>query len=141
MGIIGFSFSKFDCKRNAVKVEGNIEINHNISVKDVTKTSLKVAGRKNDVLRIDFSFDVIYGNSLGKISLEGDVVYSDTPEIITETFKSWEADKKLSQMVNEQVFKFVYGKASIKALTLSDSLNLPSPIPLPRVNFGTEKKK
>lgn len=141
MGIIGFSFSKFDCKRNTVKVDGNIEINHNISIKDVTKTSLKVAGSKNNVLKIDFSFDVIYGGSLGKISLEGDVVYSDTAEIIDETFKSWQADKKLNQMVNEQVFKFIYGKASVKALTLSDSLNLPSPIPLPRVNFSSEKKK
>ena len=56
MSVIGFSFSKFDCERNSAKAAGSIEIKHNISVKDVEKTTLNVGGGKNDVLKVIFSF-------------------------------------------------------------------------------------
>lgn len=139
MAIVGFSFIKFDAQRKSAKSAGNIEINHNISIKNVEKTTLNVSSSKTDVLRVEFAFDVLYSLGLGKIEIVGDVIYSDTKEIIVETFKNWEADKKLSSVVNEQVFKFVYNKAIIKALELSDSLNLPSPIPMPKVNFSGKK--
>lgn len=139
MAIIGFSFIKFDCERKTGQTKGNIEIKHNVSISNVEKTSLTVGGNKNDVLRINFSFDVMFGADLGKLSILGDVVYTDNTEIIDETIKSWESDKKLPSMVNEQVHKFVYNKAIIKALDLADSLNLPSPIPLPKVSFKSEK--
>lgn len=140
MSIVGFSFIKFNAERKPVKAAGNIEINHNISIKNVEKTALNVGGSKSEVLRVEFAFDVLYSAGLGKIEIVGDVVYSDTKEIIEETFKNWEADKKLSSTVNEQVFKFVYNKAIIKALELSDSINLPSPIPMPKVNFSVKEK-
>jgi len=137
MAIIGFSFSKFDCERNEVTQKGQIEIQHNVTINGVSKTSLNVGPSKNDVLKIDFSFSVSYGNNLGKIVLNGDVVYTDTPEIVEETLKGWEADKKLNQMVNEVVSKFIYSKGIVKALELSDNLNLPAPIPLvPKGMFG-----
>jgi len=142
MGILGFSFLKFDAERKSPsKASGNIEINHNVSIKNVTKTKLKVGTNENEVLKIEFEFMVLYTNGLGKISIVGDVIYSDTKEIINETIKSWDADKKLNKMVNEPVFKFVYNKAIIKALDISDSLNLPSPVPMPKINFSNDKKK
>jgi galactokinase/mevalonate kinase-like predicted kinase len=138
MSVIGFSFSKFDCERKTAKVAGSIEIKHNISVKEVEKTTLNVGGSKNDVLKVIFSFDVLYGSGLGKISVQGDVVYADTKEIIEECAKQWASDKKLNTAVSEVVFKFIYGKATVKVLELADSLNLPSPIPLPKINFSNK---
>ena len=117
MAVIGFDFSKFDCERKKASAKGSIEIKHNISVNTVEKTSLNVGGAKNDVLRVEFAFDIVYGSGLGKLSLVGHVVYADTPEIIDESFKGWEADKKLNTMVNEQVHKFVYNKAIVKAIS------------------------
>lgn len=140
MAIIGFSFSRFDCERSKSAAKGNIEITHNISIKNVEKTTLKVGGNDNPVLKIDFVFDVIYGNDLGKVGISGDVIFSDTKEIINETYKGWEADKKLNEMVNEQVHRFIYNKTIVKALELSDSLNLPAPFQLPRISFSGDKK-
>jgi len=139
MGIIGFSFSKFDCERKSSKITGGIEIKHNISIKSVEKTSLNVGGSKNDVLRVIFAFDVLYGDALGKIAVEGDVIYADTPEIIKDTLGQWTKNKKLNTAVSEIVFKFVYNKATVRVLELADSLNLPSPIPLPKINFSNKK--
>ncbi len=141
MAIVGFSFLKFDSERKAPAVGGNIEINHNVSIKKVTKTHLSVGGNKSDVLKVEFNFNVNYSNNIGKIEIVGDIIYADTAEIIAETAKGWDVDKKLNSMVHEEVVKFVYTKAIIKALELSDALNLPSPIPMPKVNFSEKKKK
>ena len=138
MSVIGFSFTKFECERKAVP-KGGIEVKHNINISDVSKTSLTVTGAKTDVLKIEFNFDVLY-EKIGAIKLVGEVVYSDTKEIVNETEKAWKADKKLNATVNEQVFKFVYNKAIMKALALSDDMNLPSPIPMPKLNFQPAKK-
>lgn len=130
MAVIGFSFSKFDCTRKKEGASGSIEIKHAVSITDVKKTTLNVGSNKNEVLKIEFDFNVLYGSELGKIGISGDVIYSDTPEIIEETFKGYEADKKLNSTVNGVVQKFIYNKSIIKALSLSDSLNLPAPIPV-----------
>lgn len=140
MSVIGFSYSKFDCERHNVKSVKSIEIHYNISVKNVEKMPLNVGSAKGDVLKIDFAFDVLYGNEMGKISLLGDVIYTDTVEIINETFKIWQKEKKLNAMVNETVFRFIYNKSVVKALELSDSLNLPSPIPLPKISLTNGEK-
>ncbi len=138
MAVIGFSFLKFDCERKG-NPKGSIEIKHNVSIDKVEKAPLNVGGSKNEVLKVEFSFDVLYGSGVGKISVVGDVIYTDTKEIIEETFKGWEKEKKLNETVNKHVYKFIYGKAIVKALELSDALNLPSPIPLPKINFAPSK--
>jgi len=140
MGVVGFSFSKFDCKRNPVNVSGGIEVKHNINIKQVEKTSLSVGGSKNDVLKIYFMFEIVYGENMGSLLVEGDLIYADTKEIIEETVKSWSIDKNLNQTVSEVVFKFIYNKTAVKVLDLADSLGLPSPIPLPTVSFGEKKQ-
>jgi hypothetical protein len=141
MGILGFNFSKFDCERKAPKKGGQIQVHFGIAVKDVKKVPLKVGASSNtDVLKVDFAFDVSYSEGLGKISIAGDVVFSDTKEIIEETLKSWQADKKLNKVVNEEVLSFVYNKAIVKAFEIADDLNLPSPMPLPKLSFGEKKQ-
>jgi hypothetical protein len=138
MGIIGFSFIKFNCERKG-GAKGSIDVKHNISIDNVAKTDLNIGTTKSQVLKIEFSFDVLYGSDLGKIGIVGDLIYTDTKEIVDETFKTWESDKKLTETVHKEVYKFIYGKTIVKALELSDALNLPSPIPLPKISF--EKKK
>ena len=140
MAVIGFNFNKFDCERKKAP-KGGIEINHSLKVDNIEKTSIDVGGSKKEVLRVDFSFDILYGEGAGKISIAGDVLYTDTPEIIDETVKMWESDQKLTTQISEQVHKFIYNKAIIKALDLSDSLNLPAPVPLPKVKVGNEENK
>lgn len=141
MAIVGFSFLKINAERHLISNAGSIEINHNISIKKTEKTHLNIGGNKNDVLRIEFEFTVKYGNELGSLLLDGDIIYTDTPEIISETLKTWEADQKLPKMVNEEIFKFIYNKAIVKSLELSDSLGLPSPIPMPNISFSKPEDK
>ncbi len=138
MAVIGFNFNKFDCKKGS-PVSGNIEVKHTIHIDAVVKTPLNVGGTSSNVLKVEFGFDVIYSSEVGSISLTGDVIYTDTSEIIDESVKFWNSEKKLPHMVEEQVQKFIYSKVILKALQLSDDLNLPAPIPLPKVSFQSKK--
>jgi hypothetical protein len=138
MAIVGFSFSKFKGERLASKASGNIEVNHNISIKDVKKIPFKVAGNTTDILKIQFGFDVKYGDNLGEISIEGEVLYSDNKEIIEESVKGFEKDKKLNPIVNNQIINFIYSKTIIKTLEMADNLSLPAPIPMPKVQVKSE---
>ncbi|MCA9486776.1 hypothetical protein H6501_00610 [Candidatus Woesearchaeota archaeon] len=140
MSIVGFSFSKFECEKGRAPVPKDIEIAHNVQLTNVEKTVLQSVS-SNDLLRLEFSFEVVYKNDIGKIALKGEVIFNDTKEIIEETKKSWDKDKKISPLVYEQVFKFFHRKACIKAMDLADSLSLPEPIPLPKVSFGSKSKK
>ncbi len=141
MGVIGFSFSKIDCRREQASLKDGIEIKHNISVKNLEKTTLEISGNKNEVLKVYFAFDVLYSAGLGKVSIEGDLVYTDTKEIIAETMKEWESSKKLNTTVGQTVFKFIYNKTIIKVLQMADSVGLPSPIPLQKIKFASEDKE
>lgn len=140
MGVIGFSYSRFDAKREEGKAVGGIEVKHNLNVEDVTKTSLNVGNGTNDVLSINFSFTVLYGGGIGKIEVGGNLIYADTDEIVSETLKKWKKDKQLPDMVKEIVNKFVYNKGIITSIGLSDSLGLPTPIPMPKLSFKANKK-
>lgn len=132
MAIIGFNFKKLQGERKETP-KGGVEVNHSLKIDDIKKTPLTVGGSKTDVLRVDFSFDILYGNSGGKIAIAGDVIYTDTKEIIEETLKKWESEQKLASQISQEIHKFIYNKAIIKALELSDSLGLPAPVPLPKV--------
>lgn len=140
MAVIGFSFTKLHGERKKGGAKGSIEINHGVKVLNVEKTSINVGSGKNDVLRVDFEFSITYGNSLGKISIEGDVIFSDTKEIVDETLKSWSGNKKLPISINEEIHKFIYSKSIVKGLEMSDNLNLPAPIPLMPKNMFAPKK-
>lgn len=134
MAIIGFSFNKFDCEKKEAP-KGGVEISHSLKVDNIKKTPLNVGKSDGtEVLKVEFSFNILYGKSAGKIFMSGDLLYSDTPEILDETLKMWESDKKLATQISEEIHKFIYNKAIIRALELSDSLGLPAPVPLPKVN-------
>ena len=140
MAIVGFSFSKFDCFRSNSSYSGKIEISHNVKIDNVLTNKLNVGGGPTNVLKVDFTFSVLYGDNLGKITLSGDVVFSDSEEIINETLKSWATDKKLPIMINQEISRFIYTKGIIKALEMSDNLNLPAPIPVVPAGMFDQKK-
>lgn len=140
MGVIGFSFTSFEAKRDKKSKGQSIEVNHALKITEVEKSPLLMGDSKKEVLQVGFEFTVKYSGDIGLIVLKGDVVFSDTKEIVNETFTGWEKDKKLNAIVHEQVARFSYNKALVKAVNLADSLGLPSPIPLPKFSTQPPKK-
>ena len=141
MTIVGFSFLQFNCERKkGVSTSGKLDVRHFMGVESVDKTEFKVASQAVDALTIQFKFGVLYGKDLGKVEILGEIIYTDTPQIIEESLKGYKADKKLASMVQKEIFRFAYSKSIVKVLELSTDLNLPAPIPLPKINFEEEKQ-
>ncbi len=52
---------------------------------------------------------------------------------VKEILKSWSKDKKISKDIMSNILNNVLVKCNIQALILSQYMNLPPPIPLPKV--------
>jgi hypothetical protein len=138
MSVIGFNFTSIEAKKDSSKAvaQKGMQVNHSISISNVTKVPLNMSETQSEVLKVEFDFSVLY-KELGAVKLSGDALYSDTKEIIEESAKEFENSQKLPEMVDLNIRKFVYNKSLMQAMNMSDLLNLPSPIPLPKF----EKKK
>ncbi len=133
MVVVGYNFTNISAKRNtqAVTAQKGLEVNHGISVNNVAKVPLSIGSNQSDAMRVEFTFTVKY-QEVGTITLKGDLVYTDTKEILEECLTSWKQDKKIPVMVDLEIRKFAYNKSLMQAMNLSDLLHLPAPIPLPK---------
>lgn len=135
MGVIGLSINKIVVERIA-PVVGKVNINNNASIKEVHKTELMTGTKKQDALRFVFEFKSNYDPNLAYIQITGDLIWMDKEEQIKELKKQWDDKKQINPDVMTQILNSVLTKCSIEALVLSREMNLPSPIPIPRVQLN-----
>lgn len=138
MTVIGFSFTKmFVEKKNPVK--GKVSINNNVTIKNLEETKLNLNTNKK-ALKINFDFTSDYTPNIGNILLEGEVIYLVDSNKVDDIVKTWKKNKKLEKDIMTRVLNNVLTKCNIQALILSKDMNLPPPIPLPKVG-ETESEK
>ena len=138
MPVVGFNFTKIDVTRTS-GVKGKINISNNVSIKNVDRTDLFLGAAKQEGLKLSFVFTSKYDPKIGDIKLEGDVLYLDDAKKVKDLIASWKKDKKLTTQVTEDVLNTVLQKCNIQALILAKEVNLPSPIPMPKVNVQNKK--
>ncbi|MBU0470263.1 MAG: hypothetical protein KKA62_05885 [Nanoarchaeota archaeon] len=141
MPIIKINLHKVNAERNLNTKGGQIQINNNVSIKDIEDMNLKVEGKKG--LKFTFDFTCNYEPSLGKINVEGQILFVEESKKIDEVKKSWDKEKKIPMDVMEPIVNAALHKGNIQAIKVSEEVNLPSPLPLPKVKAGpvAEKKK
>ena len=143
MTIVKINLHKVVANRNLEAKGGQININNNVSLKNVEELSFAVEGKKG--LKFTFAFNCDYQPDLGKIEVEGQVLYVNDEAKIKEIKSGWEKNKSIPQEVMEQIINAALHKGNIQAIKISEEVNLPSPLPLPKVKAGSpkpeEKKK
>ncbi len=140
MTIVGFDFTKIDAKKNG-PIKGKININNNVTIKNVEPKDLKLGTEKRDAINFVFEFSAKYEPNAGEIRLEGNVIYMDEPKKTKEIVDGWKKDKKLSKEISKNILNTVLNKCNVQALILSQTINLPAPIPLPKVDIEQPNKK
>jgi len=137
--IVGFGFTKLSAeKKEAAK--GKIDINNNVTVKDVLEDSLALKD-KQSVLRFVFEFTSKYEPNIGNVLIEGELLYMEEPKRTKEILTNWKKDKKLPQDLMEGLLNTILTKCNVQALILSQEVNLPPPVPLPKVQIQTQAEK
>jgi len=131
MTIVKINLHKVSASRNLDSKAGQVQINNNVSLKDVESMGFNVDGRKG--LRFSFAFNCNYEPNLGKIEVEGQVLYVDDDARIEAIQQSWNKDKRVPMDVMEQIVNAALHKGNIQAIKVSEDISLPSPLPLPKV--------
>ncbi len=136
MTIVGFDFTKIHVEKNKPGI-GKIDIANNISISDVKEAKLTFGEAKKTGLEFSFLYTSKYKPDIGSIELSGKLIYMGKDEQVKEVLASWKKDKKVSKEILSPVYNAVLGKCNIEAIILSREIQLPPPIPLPKVK--TEK--
>ena len=139
MTIVKISLHKIHAERNLDSKGGQIKINNNVSIQNVEDLSFSADGKKG--LKFTFGFNCSYEPDVGKIDVEGQVLYIDDTAKIEEIKALWKKQKKVPLDITEQIINASLHKGNIKAIKISEDINLPSPLPLPRVKADAPPAK
>lgn len=131
MTIIGFDFTKLNIERKKI-IKGKINISNNVSVDEIEEVNLQL-GEDKTALKFFFNFTTKYEPEIGEILIEGELVYLVSANEAKELMSQWKKEKRIPKEVMTPILNYVLTKSNIEALILSKEMNLPSPIPLPKV--------
>jgi len=132
MPIVGFNFTKINVEREGV-IKGGIKVNNNVLIKDVKDTKLKLGTDKQKTIEIDFSYVSKYEPKFGTIELEGNVVVLEDAKKAKNMQKEWKKSKKIPEEFIQPIMGTILNKCTIEAILLSKEVNLPTPVPLPKI--------
>lgn len=138
MSVLGFNFNKISVERLGSK-SGKLTISNNIGISDVSEAKVPFANEKVKAVKVNFKFESKYEPKVAQILLEGDVLYMLPTESAESLLSDWASKKQLNSELVQPIMNAILSKSNIEALILSKELNLPSPIPLPKVNVKTKE--
>ena len=139
--IVGFGFTKLSAEKGE-SAKGKIDINNNVSVKDVHEDNFSFGkDKQQNVLRFIFEFTSKYEPNVGNILFEGELLYMEEPKKVKEILASWKKDNKLPKEMMAGLLNTILTKCNVQALILSQQVNLPPPIPLPKVQVQQQPEK
>ncbi len=139
MNIVGFNFTKIDAQRLRAAV-GKINISNNISIKDVKETKIGL-GESRSALSVEWNYMSNYKPDIAHIKFDGEVLLLLEPKKAEEIKKDWSKNKRLPNELATHIMNHVLEKCNIQALLISKDLNLPAPVPLPKVRVGGSTAK
>lgn len=139
MPIVGFNFTQINSEKKK-PIEGQIQLKSRVNITSVTEEKLPTGKTKADGLRFDFEFNLDYEENIGNINLKGFIYYLDESKILKDLFAKWKKDKTLPKEVIEQIINTILYRASIKAISLAEELNLPPHIRMPIIASDVDPK-
>ena len=137
--IVGFGFTKLSAERNEA-AKGKIDINNNVTIKNVEEADISFGKNNQNVIKFLFEFTSKYEPNVGNILFEGELLYMDDAKKAKEILAGWKKDKKVPKELMAGLLNTILTKCNIQALILSQEINLPAPIPLPKVQIAQQEK-
>ncbi len=137
MPIVGFNFTKIIGEKKDTIPKGKVNIANDVAIKDVEEANLG----KSKGVKLTYYFNSKYNPDLGKIELEGNVFFTEKEKIIKDMLSSWKKNKKISEDIMMNILDFLLVKCNTQSIILTKELNLPPPIPFPKVDRSKASKE
>jgi hypothetical protein len=134
MPIVGFEFTKINVEKQET-AKGKINISNNVGITDIKKGDLNLGDTKQPGLKFLFSYKSKYDPGFAIIELQGTVHYLTNEKEAKEILDGWNKEKKVSKDVAEQIVNTILTKSNVQSIILSNTVNLPPPVPMPKVNI------
>lgn len=131
MAIVGFFYDKILGERKKNQLKGDIKIKNDVVIQSISQLDTNTGSKKQDIVKVNFEFITEYQPSLGNLTLSGHLLISDTPDNMKLMINMWKKEKKIPQQFALPILNTILIKSNIKALELSQLLNLPPHIKLP----------
>lgn len=139
MAIVGFEFDKIMVDKKAAGKGSRVNISTNVNITNVAQNDLKLGSSSQGGVKFTFEFSSVYDPKVAKITLEGTVLYLADDKKVKAILDDWKKDKKVKKEIMSPVLNTVLTKCNIQSLILSNTVNLPPPIPMPKVSRQTGK--
>ncbi len=136
MAIVGFNFTHLHTERNK-KLSSKDQIKSDMRIDNIDFEELPV-GQSEEAAKFEFTFEITYGEDVGKTVLKGYVLNVDTPDKTKKMVEEWKASKKMDTDVMAKVLNMVLYKCNVKSLTLTQDVGLPPHFKLPKVTVKTK---
>jgi len=137
MAVIGFNFTKIAAQKLSNKT-GKVQVNNNIAIKSIDESSFS-GDEKRKAIRVTFRYDGVYEPKIAHLQFEGDVILMLEKKVAEELIKGWK-EKKAPVKPLSSAMNHVLERCNIEGVILARDMNLPSPIPLPKVNAKNAKQ-
>ncbi len=103
-------------------------------------TNLNVVGinkKDEDLLEVPFVFTINYSPAVAQISLKGKSHVTGSKDELEQILKDHKEKKHPPPIVMQSISNIVF----LESVIVCRSLNIPPPIPLPKISTGTQKKR
>ncbi len=135
MPVLGFNYTELSAEKMA-PVQGKVSINNNVSVTSVDEQEISFDDQ--EAVRIEFRYQSEYEPEVANITIEGNIIYVSEQYSTDELVDEWGDSESLPEDAMRDVINNVLSKCNVEAILLSRDLNIPSPIPLPKVEDADE---
>ncbi len=136
MSLVGFEYVEFVGRK--LNVSKKVEIKQGVKVLDVSKANANV--QESDILRVAFDYLCSYEPKVGFLNIRGNMFILVDKKSGDKILENWKDKKSLPKDVLEFVINVVLQRCTIDAINFAQKLNLPSPVPLPKVKVNVQDK-
>lgn len=115
------------------QIKGDVKVKNDLVLQSLTLTDIDIGKKKQEVIKLNFEFLTEYQPGLGNISIGGTILFLESADNIKLITDMWKKEKKIPQQFAANIINVILTKSNIKALELSQSVNLPPHIRLPMI--------
>jgi len=134
MPVVGFNLEKAAVEKKKPLQKG-MQARHNITIVSVKPEDIVIGeNSKKPGLRFSFEYEVDYQPEIGRIDIAGHILYLDDEKTIKNIMKQWDKEKKMTPELTSKILNTAIIKCTIKALNLSQDVNLPPHLPIPTIS-------